>query len=111
MKITVLGSGHSGGTPMIGEGWGNADPKNPRNYRTRPSILVENDRATILIDTSPDLRVQALDNNIKNIDAVCWTHAHADHANGIDDLRQFLWTKKESPRRNIKIFLEMLLLN
>ena len=44
MQITVLGSGHSGGTPMIGEGWGNADPKNPKNYRTRPSILVENNK-------------------------------------------------------------------
>ena len=87
MKITVLGSGHSGGTPMIGEGWGNADPKNPRNYRTRPSILVQNDRATILIDTSPDLRSQLLAVDVKHIDAVFYTHGHADHLNGIDDLR------------------------
>ena len=87
MKITVLGSGHSGGTPMIGEGWGNADPKNPKNYRTRPSILVENDKTTILIDTSPDLRSQLLSANVNHIDAVFYTHGHADHLNGIDDLR------------------------
>ena len=58
MKITVLGSGHSGGTPMIGEGWGKADPNNPKNRRKRPSIIVENDETRLLIDTSPDLRQQ-----------------------------------------------------
>ena len=59
------------------------------------SVLVSLDNGkNILIDTSPDLRVQAINNEIKSIDAVLWTHAHADHANGIDDLRQFLWTKK-----------------
>ena len=87
MKIRVLGSGHSGGTPMIGEGWGNADPKNPKNYRTRPSIVIENDKTRILVDTSPDLRVQLLAANIEHIDAVLYTHGHADHLNGIDDLR------------------------
>jgi phosphoribosyl 1,2-cyclic phosphate phosphodiesterase len=87
MKITVLGSGHSGGTPMIGEGWGDADPKNPKNYRTRPSILVENAKTRILIDTSPDLRSQLLSANVDRIDAVFYTHGHADHLNGIDDLR------------------------
>ncbi len=96
MKITVLGSGSSGGVPLIGNYWGECDPKNKKNIRTRVSIIIYLDNGkNILIDTSPDLRVQALDNRIKNIDAVLWTHAHADHANGIDDLRQFLWTKKE----------------
>ncbi len=95
MKITILGSGSSGGVPLIGNYWGECNPKNKKNYRTRVSVLVSYENKNILIDTSPDLRVQALNNNIKNIDAVCWTHAHADHANGIDDLRQFLWTKKE----------------
>ena len=87
MKITVLGSGHSGGTPMIGEGWGSADPKNSKNYRTRASILVENAKTRILIDTSPDLRSQLLSANVDRIDAVFYTHGHADHLNGIDDLR------------------------
>ena len=96
MKITVLGSGSSGGVPLIGNYWGECDPKNKKNYRTRVSVLVQNNNKNILIDTSPDLRDQSLKNNIKEIDAVCWTHAHADHANGIDDLRQFLWKKKES---------------
>jgi phosphoribosyl 1,2-cyclic phosphate phosphodiesterase len=87
MQITVLGSGHSGGTPMIGEGWGNADPKNPKNYRTRPSILVENNNTRILIDTSPDLRAQLLAAGVERIDAILWTHGHADHLHGIDDIR------------------------
>jgi phosphoribosyl 1,2-cyclic phosphate phosphodiesterase len=87
MKIIVLGSGHSGGTPMIGEGWGKTDPENAKNYRTRPSILVENDETRILIDTSPDLRTQLLSAQVDRIDAVLYTHSHADHLNGIDDLR------------------------
>ena len=95
MKITILGSGSSGGVPLIGNYWGECDPNNKKNYRTRVSVLVNYNDKNILIDTSPDLRMQALNNNIRKIDAVCWTHAHADHANGIDDLRQFLWTKKE----------------
>ena len=96
MKVTVLGSGSSGGVPLIGNYWGECDPNNKKNTRMRVSISVElKNGKTIIIDTSPDLRVQALNNKIKNIDAVLWTHAHADHANGIDDLRQFLWTKKE----------------
>ena len=96
MKVTVLGSGSSGGVPLIGNYWGECDPNNKKNTRMRVSVSVElKNGKTIIIDTSPDLRVQALNNNMKNIDAVLWTHAHADHANGIDDLRQFLWTKKE----------------
>ena len=95
MKITILGSGSSGGVPLIGNYWGDCNPNNIRNLRTRVSVLVSLDNnKNILIDTSPDLRMQAINNNIKKIDAVMWTHAHADHANGIDDLRQFLWTRK-----------------
>lgn len=87
MKITVLGSGHSGGTPMIGEGWGKCDPNNPKNRRMRPSIMVETEKTRILIDTSPDLRQQLLNADITHIDAVLFTHSHADHLHGIDDLR------------------------
>ncbi len=87
MKITVLGSGHSGGTPMIGEGWGKANSTNKRNRRTRPSIVVEDDVTRLLIDTSPDLRSQLLATKIERIDALLYTHGHADHLHGIDDLR------------------------
>ena len=96
MKVTILGSGSSGGVPLIGNYWGECDPNNPKNVRTRVSVLITLDnKRNILIDTSPDLRMQSISNDIKKIDAVLWTHAHADHANGIDDLRQFLWTRKE----------------
>jgi phosphoribosyl 1,2-cyclic phosphate phosphodiesterase len=87
MRVTVLGCGHSGGTPMIGGGWGDCDPDNPRNRRLRPSILVEDEGTRILVDTSPDLRLQLLGADIERIDAVLFTHAHADHLHGIDDLR------------------------
>jgi phosphoribosyl 1,2-cyclic phosphate phosphodiesterase len=87
MKVTVLGSGHSGGTPMIGEGWGKADPKNPKNRRSRPSILVEDGETCVLVDTSPDLRAQLLAAEVEHIDGVLYTHGHADHLHGIDDLR------------------------
>ena len=87
MKVTVLGCGSSQGVPMIGGGWGDCDPRDPRNRRRRPSIFVEWDGVNILVDTAPDLRDQALDAGIERIDAVLFTHAHADHVHGIDDLR------------------------
>ena len=87
MKITVLGCGSSQGVPMIGGRWGDCDPRNPRNRRRRPSIFVEWDGVNVLVDTSPDLRAQALDAGIDRVDAVLFTHAHADHVHGIDDLR------------------------
>ncbi|MGD9649720.1 MAG: MBL fold metallo-hydrolase, partial [Dongiaceae bacterium] len=87
MKITILGCGGSGGVPMIGGQWGACDPANPKNRRLRPSILVEEGGSALLVDTSPDLREQLLVNNIAKIDAVLYTHAHADHLHGIDDLR------------------------
>ena len=96
MKIVVLGSGSSGGVPLIGNYWGNCNPNNPKNKRTRVSVYIEYNNKNILIDTSPELRQQALDNKINKLDAVCWTHAHADHTNGIDDLRQFLWRSQKN---------------
>lgn len=87
MKVTVLGCGPSWGVPRIGGDWGACDPANPRNRRRRVSILVEDGGSTILVDTSPDLRVQLLDAGVQRIDAVLFTHAHADHLHGIDDLR------------------------
>ena len=86
----MLGCGTSTGVPGIGNNWGACDPKEPLNRRSRSSILLENDAgARLLIDTSTDLRNQLLDNNIDRIDAVFWTHDHADHCHGIDDLRPF----------------------
>ena len=87
MRVTMLGSGPSWGVPRIGGDWGACDPTNPKNRRRRVSILVEEGGAAILVDTSPDLREQLLDAKAKQIDAVLFTHSHADHTHGIDDLR------------------------
>lgn len=88
MKLLMLGSGTSTGVPRIGNDWGLCDPSEPRNRRTRASILVENNAGQrILVDTSTDLRAQFLANGIDRLDAVFWTHDHADHVHGIDDLR------------------------
>jgi phosphoribosyl 1,2-cyclic phosphate phosphodiesterase len=87
MRVTILGCGGSGGVPLIGDYWGSCNPNNPKNRRLRVSILVEEEETAILVDTSPDLRQQALAVGLKKLDAVLFTHAHADHLNGIDDLR------------------------
>ena len=88
MKLIVLGSGTSTGVPRIGNDWGECDPKEPRNRRTRVSIIVESKAGQrLLVDTSTDLRQQLLANDIDRVDAVFWTHDHADHCHGIDDLR------------------------
>lgn len=88
MKLIVLGSGTSTGVPRIGGDWGECDPAEPKNRRTRVSIIVESEEGNrILVDTSTDLRQQLLANDIDKVDAVFWTHDHADHCHGIDDLR------------------------
>ncbi len=84
----MLGSGTSTGVPRVGNDWGDCDPNEPRNRRSRVSIVIEgDDGARLLVDTSTDLRAQMLENNIDRIDGVFWTHDHADHCHGIDDLR------------------------
>jgi phosphoribosyl 1,2-cyclic phosphate phosphodiesterase len=88
VKVTILGCGTSSGVPRIGNDWGACDPTDPRNRRTRASILIEHGGTRILVDTSPDLRAQLLAANVVTLDAVIWTHEHADHCHGIDDLRQ-----------------------
>lgn len=88
MKLRILGSGTSSGVPRIGGDWGACDPAEPRNRRTRVSILVEHQGTRILVDTSPDMREQLLAAQVSDVDAVIWTHDHADHCHGIDDLRQ-----------------------
>jgi phosphoribosyl 1,2-cyclic phosphate phosphodiesterase len=93
-RATILGCGASAGVPRIGNDWGACDPDEPRNRRTRSSILIERldggDRPTrVLVDTGPDLRAQLLAAKVDFIDGVVYTHAHADHLHGIDDLRAF----------------------
>ena len=88
MKLIVLGCGTSTGVPRVGNDWGDCDPDEPRNRRSRVSVIIESDVGSrLLIDTSTDLRSQLLANNIDKVDAVFWTHDHADHTHGIDDLR------------------------
>jgi phosphoribosyl 1,2-cyclic phosphate phosphodiesterase len=90
VKLVMLGSGTSTGVPRIGNDWGDCDPAEPRNRRSRVSIIVEGASGSrLLVDTSPDLRSQLLACEIDRIDAVFWTHDHADHCHGIDDLRPF----------------------
>src|SRR5207248_338243 len=95
LKFTILGCGSSGGVPRPALGWGACDPNNPRNRRRRTSLLVEQRSGTdanagvtrVLVDTSPDLREQLLAAEVDWLDAVLFTHEHADHTHGIDDLR------------------------
>ncbi|CAN5841116.1 MBL fold metallo-hydrolase [soil metagenome] len=94
MRVTILGCGTSGGVPRVGGSdgtgeWGAADPADPRNRRRRCSILVQDRGKTILVDTSPDLRAQLLDAAVERLDAVLWTHEHADQVHGIDDVRPY----------------------
>ena len=101
-KVTILGCGSSTGVPRIGGDWGSCDPTNPLNRRRRCALLVqrisENGTTTVLIDTGPDLREQMLSAEVKHLDAVLYTHAHADHLHGIDDLRFYaLMQRKKIP--------------
>jgi phosphoribosyl 1,2-cyclic phosphate phosphodiesterase len=91
--LTILGCGSSGGVPRIGNAWGLCDPKEPRNRRRRCSVLLsrksEAGETRVLVDTSPDLRDQMLTTATNALDAVLFTHEHADHTHGIDELRAF----------------------
>ena len=88
MKLVMLGCGTSSGVPRIGGDWGACDSREPRNRRRRASILIESATTRILVDTGPDMREQLLDADVADVDAVIWTHDHADHCHGLDDLRQ-----------------------
>ena len=91
LRFTLLGTGSSGGVPRVGPVWGSCDPTNPKNRRRRCALLVDRfgkkGRTTVLIDTPADLREQLLDANVGTLDGVLYTHDHADHTHGIDDLR------------------------
>ncbi|TYB89279.1 MBL fold metallo-hydrolase [Oceaniovalibus sp. ACAM 378] len=97
-RFTILGCGSSGGVPRLGGHWGDCDPTNPKNARRRCSLLVERDgpegTTRVLIDSSPDLRAQLLDAGVGELDAVVYTHAHADHTHGLDDLRMIVFNMR-----------------
>lgn len=99
LRFTILGCGSSGGVPRIGSMWGHCDPANPRNRRRRAGALIERvakgGRTSILIDTSADIREQLLDVRLTALDAVLFTHDHADHTHGIDDLRMVAYAMKK----------------
>lgn len=94
MRATILGCGGSLGVPMVGNNWGNCDRANPKNRRRRPSLLVEDGSASILIDTTPDCREQLLSANVMRLDGVVFTHSHADHIHGLDDLRGLTYLQR-----------------
>lgn len=103
MNVTILGCGSAAGVPVIGNNWGSCDPRNPKNNRTRVSLLIEEEEAgaqskngekrgeVLLFDTSPDMREQLLRVNAQNVTAIFYTHAHADHTLGIDNIRSLNW--------------------
>ena len=98
MKFIILGCGSSMGVPRPDGFFGKCNPKNKKNFRSRCSALIQGKSENILIDTSPDLRSQLLNNKIKNINRVFFTHMHADQTHGINDLRIFsLKNKKKIP--------------
>ncbi|MDR6758189.1 phosphoribosyl 1,2-cyclic phosphate phosphodiesterase [Mycoplana sp. BE70] len=107
-RFTILGCGSSPGTPRITGDWGDCDPANPKNRRTRTALLVEqmgpDGRTTVVIDTGPDFREQMIAAGVKSIDAVLYTHAHADHIHGIDDIRGFV----QHSRKQIPIWADPL---
>ncbi len=99
LTFTILGCGSSGGVPRLGGIWGDCDPANPKNRRRRCSMLITRETAEgttrVLIDTSPDMREQLLDANVGALDGVVYTHSHADHVHGIDDLRQVVFNQRQ----------------
>jgi len=106
LAFTILGCGSSGGVPRVGAGWGACDPSNPKNRRRRTSLLVERRNGAgvtrVLVDTSPDLREQLLEAEVDWLDAVLFTHEHADHTHGIDDLRGLFIHR----RRRVDVYLD-----
>ncbi|MGE0829900.1 MAG: MBL fold metallo-hydrolase [Hyphomonadaceae bacterium] len=107
LRITILGCGSSGGVPRIDGDWGVCDPNEPKNRRTRCGLLVQRwrgasgadaDATTVLIDTAPELRDQLIAAQVKHVDGIVFTHAHADQTHGIDDVRAFaLLQRKRLP--------------
>lgn len=99
LKLTILGCGTSGGVPRVGNHWGACDPSNPKNRRRRCSVLVQREggegTTNVLVDSAPDLREQLLDAGVGWLDGVLYTHDHADHTHGIDDLRMVSYNMRK----------------
>ena len=99
LTFKILGCGSSGGVPRLGGNWGDCDPNNSKNQRSRCSLLVERTASEgvtrVLIDTSPDMRSQLLKSNVGELDGVVYTHEHADHVHGIDDLRMIVFNMRK----------------
>ncbi len=96
LNVTILGSGTSHGVPMIACDCAVCLSADPRDKRTRPSIVIRYDSTSLLVDTSPELRLQCLANDIRRADAVLYTHHHIDHVAGLDDLRRFNWVQDQA---------------
>ena len=96
IKITVLGSGTSSGVPTIGCSCEVCSSTDPRDKRLRPSILLQYDGHNVVVDTTPDFRQQVLRVGLSRLDAILYTHAHADHILGLDDVRPFNFRQRES---------------
>jgi len=94
-KLIILGSGNSMGVPKIDGSWGNCNKRNKKNIRTRCSAIILKGGNSILIDTSPDIKKQLIENKIKNLSSVIYTHEHADQTNGLFELRPFFWKYKK----------------
>jgi len=94
-KFTILGCGSSLGSPWITNYWGNCNTKNKKNVRTRCCAHFQYKNLSVLIDTSPDIKDQFRKNNLKHVDAVLYTHEHADQTSGIFELRPFFWLQKK----------------
>ncbi|MDG2341356.1 MAG: MBL fold metallo-hydrolase, partial [Paracoccaceae bacterium] len=99
IRFRILGCGSSGGVPRLGGHWGDCDPTNPKNRRQRCSLLIEREGADgttrVLIDSGPDMRGQLVDAGVGELDGVVYTHAHADHVHGLDDLRQIVFNTRQ----------------
>lgn len=106
LKFTILGCGTSTGVPRIGPVWGACDPANPKNVRRRCSLLAEQQGSegstTVLVDTTPDMRQQLIDAGVSWLDGVLYTHEHADHTHGIDDLRALYF----NGRRRVDVYFD-----
>src|SRR5437870_3051934 len=89
VELLFLGTGTSAGVPMIGCDCPVCTSKDQRDKRTRPSVVISYAATRVLVDTTPELRLQAIANDVKKIDAIVFTHAHADHIMGLDDVRRF----------------------
>ena len=109
LKFTILGCGSSGGVPRIGGDWGACDPSNPKNRRRRSGFLVQRRGpagvTNVIVDTSPDLREQLLDAEVGWVDGVLYTHEHADHTHGIDDLRVVTLNGKKAGKGRVDVYL------